>query len=141
VIDCELITRKMVLIGSDLEEITRLADMPLQEYLSDIRAEVLAERYLERVIGRMIDINFHMITESGQAPPRDYYDSFVIMGTLGILPPDLARRIASCAGLRNRIVHEYDEIDPTRVHAALRDAARDVVAFLRQIESRLPPAE
>jgi uncharacterized protein YutE (UPF0331/DUF86 family) len=131
----------MVLIGGDLQEITRLADMPLQEYLGDLRAEVLAERYLERVIGRMIDINFHMITESGQAPPRDYYDSFVIMGTLGILPADLARRMASCAGLRNRIVHEYDEIDPARVHAALGDAARDVVAYLRQIESQLPPAE
>jgi len=58
VIDHELVTRKMVLIGGDLQEITRLADMPLQEYLGDLRAEVLAERYLERVIGRMIDINF-----------------------------------------------------------------------------------
>ena len=103
-------------------------------------AEVLAERYLERVIGRMIDINFHMITESGNAPPRDYYDSFLIMGTLGILPPDLARRMASCAGLRNRIVHEYDEIDPARVHEALGDAALDVVAYLKEIESHLPHA-
>jgi uncharacterized protein YutE (UPF0331/DUF86 family) len=140
VIDPELVTRKLVLIGSDLKEIARLAEMPLPEYLGDSRSEVLAERYLERIIGRMIDINFHMITESGHAPPRDYYGSFVIMGTLEILPQDLARRMASCAGLRNRIVHEYDEIDTVRVHTALGDAARDVVAYLKQIESHLPPA-
>lgn len=137
-IDYELITRKLVLIGSDIGEILRLSAMSLDAYLADRHAEVLAERYLERVIGRMIDVNYHMITESGLAPPRDYYDSFLEMGNLGILTADLARRMASCAGLRNRIVHEYDEIDPARVHAALLDAARDVAEYLRQVESHIP---
>jgi hypothetical protein len=28
------------------------------------------------MIGRMIDINYHLITEAGHAPPRDYDESF-----------------------------------------------------------------
>lgn len=32
---------------------------------------------------------------------------------------DLAKEMAMAAGLRNRIVHEYDDIDPERVHEAL----------------------
>lgn len=137
-IDRELVTRKIALISGDLKEIIRLAAMPLSDYLTDAHAEILAERYLERVVGRMIDINYHMITESGEAPPRDYYDSFLKMGALGILPADLARQTASCAGLRNRIVHEYDEIDPVRIHEGLQAAARDIPLYLNHIDMHMP---
>ena len=51
----------------------------------------------------------------------------------GILPHDLAQTIAACAGLRNRIVHEYDEIDPAKIHEALQTAARDVPQYLTRI--------
>ena len=137
-IDKELLTRKIALISSDLKQIIRLAGTPLSEYLMDPHAEILAERYLERVIGRMIDINYHVITESGEAPPRDYYESFLKMGALGILPLDLVLQMASCAGLRNRIVHEYDEIDPVRIHEGLQAAARDIPLYLYHIELRMP---
>jgi uncharacterized protein YutE (UPF0331/DUF86 family) len=56
---------------------------------------------------------------------------------MGILPHDLAQTIASCAGLRNRIVHEYDEIDPARIHEALRTAARDVPQYLACIHAHI----
>ena len=78
-----LVIRKMNLIGPDLEKIVALAAMDLAQYLSDETLEVLAERYLERVIGKMIDINFHLITETGHPPPKDYYDSFIKLGELG----------------------------------------------------------
>ncbi len=136
-IDAELVTRKMNLIGPDLEKIISLADKELDSYLSDATFEDLAERYLERAIGRMIDINYHVITESGEPPPTDYYDSFVKLGAMSILPADLARRVASCAGLRNRISLEYDAIDPTLVHAGLKAAAHDIPEYLRYIESYL----
>jgi len=136
-IDPDLVFRKMNLIGPDLEKIIALAARDLEGYLADSTLEDLAERYLERVIGRMIDINFHLITESGLPPPRDYYDSLLKLGEMHILPSDLARRVASCAGLRNRIAHEYDAIDPIQVHGGLKAAATDIPEYLRHIESYL----
>ncbi len=38
--------------------------------------------------------------------------------------------MAMAAGLRNRIVHEYDEIDPERVYEALPVAVRRIPAYL-----------
>lgn len=73
---------------------------------------MLTERYLERTIGRTIDVNYHLITELGHAPPRDYHESSVTLGTIRILSPDFARALAMAAGLRNRIVYEYDESIP-----------------------------
>lgn len=108
--------------------------MSRAQYLEDSINEALAERYLERAIGRMIDINFHLITESGHAPPKDYHESFTRLGTLGVMTADLAKETAMAAGLRNRIVHEYDDIDPERVYEALPVAIRRIPAYLDHIQ-------
>ena len=136
-IDPELVTRKMVLITADLRALAPLARHPLEDYIASPTDEVLVERYLERIIGRMIDINYHLITEAGHPPPRDYFDSFTQLARIGVVPPAFATQIAASAGLRNRLVHEYDEIDPERVYAGLQAAVRDVPDYLRHVEQYL----
>jgi len=137
VIDKELVTRKAVLITEDLRALGTLAAKPLAEYLGSPTDEVLAERYLERIIGRMIDVNYHVLTESGQAPPKDYYESFTALSGIGVLDREFATRIAACAGLRDRITHDYEAIEPARVHAALHSAVRDVPAYLKRLAEHL----
>ena len=127
------VTGKILLITEVLKALDRLAARPVAEYVSSPTDEVLAERYLERIIGRMIDVNYHVLTESGQPPPRDYYESFTALGGIGALDRDFAIRIAACAGLRNRIAHEYEAIDPARVHVALQSAVRDIPVYLRRV--------
>jgi uncharacterized protein YutE (UPF0331/DUF86 family) len=140
-IDRELVTRKMVLITEDLERLERLAARSREEYLASEIDEIVAERCLERMIGRMIDVNYHVLTESGEPPPRDYFDSFVALARVGALPSDFAARIAACAGLRNRIVHAYDDLDPGRVHDALGAASRDVPEYLARIRAVIGPQD
>ena len=140
-IDATLIVRKINLITRDLDELLPISRKDLNEYLSSRIDEILAERYLERMIGRMIDINYHLITETGHPPPADYYQSFTQLGELGVLPLAFAQQIATCAGLRNRIVHEYDEIEPRRVYEGLRAAMRDIPQYLAHVHEYLqrPP--
>ncbi|GIW55133.1 MAG: hypothetical protein KatS3mg082_1537 [Nitrospiraceae bacterium] len=129
-IDRELITRKITLILKDLSALTDLSRLSREAYLANPINEVLAERYLERMIGRMIDINYHLITESGNPPPRDYHESFQMLVTMGILKTEFARHIACSAGLRNRIVHDYEEIDALKVYDALQEAIRQFPVYL-----------
>ena len=133
-IDPELVTRKLALITGDLKELSAIAVKSRDEYLALLRDQLVAERLLERMVGRMIDINYHLIVETGHPPPSDYYESFVRLGTLQVLPPHFATRIAACAGLRNRLVHEYDEVDQVRVYEALQAAVRDIPDYLRAIQ-------
>ena len=133
-IDAELVTRKMVLILRDLSEVQPIARKNLAEYLASGIDEVVAERYLERMIGRMIDVNYHLVTETDHPPPSDYYQSFTQLAALGVLDRDLADRMAAYAGLRNRITHEYDELDPRKVHEALQAAARDIPDYLQRVK-------
>jgi uncharacterized protein YutE (UPF0331/DUF86 family) len=137
VIDKELVTRKIVLITDDLKALEPLGRKALADYLASAIDEVLAERYLERIIGRMIDINYHVLTESGHSPPKDYYQSFTALADIGLLDREFAGRIAACAGLRNRITHEYDAIDPARVHGAVQTALQDIPLYLRRLSEHV----
>jgi uncharacterized protein YutE (UPF0331/DUF86 family) len=132
-IDRELVTRKLTLITADLQALAPLAAKTREVFLASDTDEVLVERYLERIVGRMLDVNYHLLVESGQRPPKDYYESFTRLAKLGTLPVEFASRIAACAGLRNRLVHEYDDIDPGRVHEAAASAVRDVPEYLRLV--------
>lgn len=132
-IDKVLVTRKINLISKDFEALEPLASLSLEAYQADTINEVLAERYLERMIGRMIDINHHLITEEGNPPPPDYSQSFIELGKMKILPSEFAHRIAGCAGLRDRLVHEYDEIDSKKVYEGLKAAVKDIPQYLSYV--------
>lgn len=134
-IDPELIIRKTVLIDRDLPALGDLAAKPREAFLKSLTDELLAERLLERIIGRMIDINYHLLTESGQAPPVDYHRSFLDLERLAVLDHEFALRIAACDGLRNRIVHEYNELDPAKIHEALQSAVRDIPVYLSKVNA------
>ncbi|MDI6688942.1 MAG: DUF86 domain-containing protein [Actinomycetota bacterium] len=92
-IDKTLIMRKINLISEDFEAIRSLANLSYENYAANSANEVMAERYLERMIGRMIDISYHIITEEGHPPPSDYFRSFLDLAKVGVLPPDFAREI------------------------------------------------
>ncbi|HWP36360.1 MAG TPA: DUF86 domain-containing protein [Gemmatimonadales bacterium] len=133
-IDKRLVTRKLALIIGDMADLARLARMERAEFLKNRTHQLVAERLLERVIGRMIDVNYHVITERDGVPPRDFHPSFTRLGTLGVLSVDLAQALAPAAGLRNRLAHEYNEIDYGKLHAALAEAETNVPRYLEAME-------
>jgi len=136
-VDRELVTRKLLLITQDLDAVAPFAAKPVSTFLESRIDQAVVERLLERMIGRMIDVNYHLITEGGQPPPSDYHASFLKLAELRIVDADFARRIARCAGLRNRLVHEYEEIDPRKIFDALQTARDDIVVYVRRVEAYL----
>jgi len=132
-IDKELINRKITLITSDLKSLKVLSKLSLKTYLSKSEHEALAERYLERIIGRMIDINYHVLSEKENEIPTDFYNSFIKMGRKKYLTVKFAETMANSAGLRNRLAHEYDEIDPKKVFQSIESCLKDVPKYLKSI--------
>lgn len=110
-----------------------MAALPLPQYLADEKNEIITERLLERIVGRMIDINYHLLTQATGLPPKDYHESFTRLALIGVLSDAFARSLASSAGLRNRIAHEYNGLDERLVHQAATAATRDVREYLRTV--------
>jgi len=136
-IDADLVTRKLLLIASDLDPLGAIAERDVAAYVGSAVDQAVAERRLERAIGRMIDVNYHLLTASGQPPPSDYHTSFLKLADLGVLEAEFARRIARAAGLRNRLVHDYDDLDQRLVFDALHDALRNVPRYVSAVNAYL----
>lgn len=136
-VDQLLVSRKIALILGDLKELERLGDVPRDEFLANRTHQLVAERLLEVMIGRMIDINYHLITERDGLPPKDFYESFTKLAPLDILPPELASAMAPAAGLRNRLAHEYNEMDYGKLYEAISDALQKVPQYLEAVEASL----
>lgn len=46
-----------------------------------------------------------------KGPAKDYYNSFINLAENSVIDMDLALKIAPSTGLRNILVHEYQNID------------------------------
>ena len=84
-------------------------------YLRDI-----AERNLEVAAQCVLDISHRLISLAGASRPRDYYEAILLLGELGVLPPEFAAHLAPLAGFRNILVHEYLEVDWREVYRNLQ---------------------
>lgn len=124
----------------------------LERYLDDLRphrgadADELredpyrVERLLELVVQVAVDIVTHELAERG-VTPETYRDAFRRAAEADLLPGDLADRLRDAAGLRNVLVHRYDEIDYGIVAASVPRALDDFGAFLELYRERLSERE
>jgi uncharacterized protein YutE (UPF0331/DUF86 family) len=69
------------------------------------------ERVLYMAIQDLLDVAVHVLAEQGWQVPETYRSMIIDLGRHGVLPPDLADRIAGMAGFRNVLEHEYRVLD------------------------------
>lgn len=130
-----LVHQKSKMILADVDRLKKLlGEHSYEDLVSDDITSTLAERWLERMVNRAVDINFHLIRSTGSPPPDDYTASFLELGKLKILPSKLAHRIAPAAGARNILVHEYDNLDTRKFYSSLKDSVRLFPQYITAIE-------
>lgn len=134
-IEKEIIRRKLLVIAENLKALEPIKNMTRKEYIIDVYKRKATERLLQELIEAAIDINSHLIVQTGNAPPDDYYESFIKAGQLRIISADLAEKLAPSAGLRNRLVHEYDLLDHSLVLESVKTAEKLYPEFIRKIET------
>ena len=134
-VDAAVIRRKLEHIPACLDGLRPLGRLSLEEYRARFYERKAAERLLQEAIEAALDVNAHMIAELGGEIPDEYYGGFLKMAELGILAPALANSLAPSAGLRNRLVHEYETIDDTKVLRPLR-----AISSRQVYEDQLPLA-
>jgi uncharacterized protein YutE (UPF0331/DUF86 family) len=125
------------------ERLARL--QPLQNetrrrFAEDAYLRDIVERNLEVAAQACIDISHRIIAITGAQKRETYRDAILAMGELGIIPCDLALRLAPVAGFRNVLVHDYVAIDWDQVYENLNHLG-DLIAFGDQIRHWLQARE
>lgn len=133
-IEKEILRRKLAVITENLQALLPIKDLSRDEYATDIYRRKATERLLQELIEAAIDVNIHLIIQSGNPAPDDYYDSFIKIGEMKIIPVSLAEKLAPSAGLRNRLVHQYDRLNHAIVLQAVRMAEELFSAYVNTVE-------
>lgn len=131
----EFVRRKISLIQEDLEGLQKVKKHSIDEVIDDLFVSMTAERLLERIVTRAIDINRHLIAAfgSGSEKIRTNRDTFTALAQLNILNRDLAKKIAPSASLRNILVHEYDDVDEQIIVNSVSDALPQYSEYCKSI--------
>ena len=92
------------------------------------------ERLLQLIVEVACDINARLVTQKNKKPPQDYFESFIELGKLGILSKSLAQTLAPCAGLRNALVHAYEDIDEEKIKKSIKMALTYFPKYIRALQ-------
>jgi len=137
VIRPEFVHRKLQLIADDLGRLVRFKDETLESLTGDDVKLAAVERMLERIVMRAVDVNEHLVSELATGEERSsrlsYRDTFLMLADHGVYPKEFADRIANSAGLRNILVHDYNDVDRRIVHASIRTCLQDYHRYLEHL--------
>lgn len=136
-VDREVLQFRISKIREYVGLLKRLARTEQERFVRDALIHGSAERYLQLSIQCVLDISNHVVADMKLAVPSEYRQVFDILAEQRILSKRLAGRLASMAGLRNILVHDYMEIDRRQVHRILRNHLGDFEKFVRAMAKLL----
>jgi len=132
-IDAAVVRRHLLALDAAVQRLRRLAGRSLAALDADPDAQWAAERGLQLCAQNALDVATHVAAGAGRDAP-DYASAIDVLGELGVLPPEFARRFRGVAGFRNVLVHGYLGVDSERVHALLDSGLDDFGEFARHVE-------
>ncbi|MFC1790749.1 DUF86 domain-containing protein [Patescibacteria group bacterium] len=135
-LDKQLLVRKAKLIEEDLNKLQEFEKISLKKYQQSLETRLQVERLLERIVGRVIDINYHLLKQEFDYLPQDYYQSFLKLAEKKILSKKFAAQIAQSTGLRNALAHDYDVVDDQQVFEAIKRCLLQVPKYLKIVLDR-----
>ena len=105
-----VVKKKLAKLVEFLSELEQVKSANFSHYKTNPAVKRSCERLIQLIVESAADINSEVIVQQSSPPPADYYGSFIKAGEVGLIPSHLAKKLAPWAGLRNRIVHEYEDI-------------------------------
>lgn len=142
-LDKKLVHKKLEEMKRYEGELEPILLLSLKEFLASYRDMRAAERDFQLIVDSAIDINNHLLLALGLPPADKNYDSFFALVKAGVLTEKEAEKLAPSTGLRNKLVHEYDEINPEILYRSLKrfatqykDYGRLVFAYLEKEQAK-----
>lgn len=128
-VDREIVATRLSKLREALRRLEEIAAKPLAEYLSSETDKALAEHYLRIGLEAALDTGNHVIASEGFRKPLQLREIPAILAENRVIGPELAQSLSRAAGLRNRLVHGYADIDHKHIHEILQRNLEDLESF------------
>ena len=84
---------------------------------------------LQRACEQVIDMANHVVNVRRLGWPRTSAESFDLLAQAGMIPESTAANMKAMVGLRNVVVHQYQDLDLDIIRAVVRDHLDDLSDF------------
>jgi len=128
VTDPELVAKKLALIESCVQQLRSLARPELIR--SDLREERFVEHTLQIAVQAALDVASHVVSDERLGEPETNRELFDLLAGAGKIHESLSSTLRDMAGLRNVIVHGYQDVDLGVVEDVLRNHLGDLLTFV-----------
>lgn len=136
-LDRALVRRKLARILRNLDDLAPVEGLSLEAFRAERFRQKATERLLQEIVEAAVDVNLHLLRVHGAPSAPDYFRSFTLLGEAGLVPGGLTEELAPSTGLRNRLVHEYDDLDDAIVLQAVGEARRLFPEYVSAVEELL----
>jgi len=118
----------------ELEPLFKFSDGEIKEDKLKLRT---VERLIQLIADEMVDINGYLIKKLNLPVPDDFQSTFYSLGKNNILDNEFAGKLAPIVGLRNRLVHRYEEVDIDLLLEMAREGKSDFKLYTKYISEFL----
>ncbi len=121
-LDHSSIVEKKAKLQQAVRVLKKLRQYPLDKLAGDEITVGSMLHYLTIGIETILDVGSHILTEDFAASPETYEDVITQLGRQNIIDANLAKLSTGMGKFRNKLIHEYADVDVAKVYAYLQTA-------------------
>lgn len=124
------IKEKITDVDKHIAQLEKIIPKTVNEYISNYVVSAACERLAEKIMEDIIKISTVILKEKGI---NERSDSFQKLNDLGLLTARTTNNLQNFKGLRNLMIHNYDEFDENIFYESLKEIIRDAKSFKKEI--------
>jgi uncharacterized protein YutE (UPF0331/DUF86 family) len=139
-LDTERVRRKIAYIRQQVSTINNITKTYSRQDIIGDPLKLSALKYLlQTSIEAMIDIAYHITAKNFNYPPCGARDAFKMLSTKGFISSSDFDTYYAMIGLRNRLVHGYDDVSPEVLYDIITEQLGDFEKFFSSIIPLIQP--
>ncbi len=129
----EIITRLFSLLNQYLGELKAEQQITWDDFSKEIKVKRFIERTLQMAIEVCFDAGNHIISDEGWPEAKTNREIFARLNEKGVICTSLLEDLLQMSSFRNRIVHDYADINPEIVFGLLKNHLKDFESYISEV--------
>ncbi|MFQ5709974.1 MAG: DUF86 domain-containing protein, partial [bacterium] len=117
----ETLARKIDYVVAKIERLKALKGPSRSEFLRNSDLQDIILHNLQLTIQACIDMGVRIIADEGWGTPGSFSDVFYKLQDHAIIDRTLSEQLVQMVGFRNRVIHDYEDLDLNIVYDIWQD--------------------
>jgi uncharacterized protein YutE (UPF0331/DUF86 family) len=127
------LARKISYVLEKSRRLKSIQDASKEDFLGNQDLQDIVLHNLQLAIQACIDMGTHIITDQGWGTPGSLSEVFYKLEDRGVIDRPLSDLLVQMVGFRNRVIHDYEDVDLNIVYEIWQDGLKDIEKYIQRI--------